>query len=90
MLCFQLQPAALHIGPLHLHTAATPLTTLNRGVVDHSDGTYTVRFTPRRSGFYQLVIKLGGEQVSSNKAGRCSCRFTPGWKQLTPRGAFSA
>ena len=37
------------------------------GVVDHSDGSYTVRFTPQKAGFYQIVVKIGGEQVKSSK-----------------------
>jgi hypothetical protein len=37
------------------------------GVVDHGDGTYTVRFTPTAAGFYQLNVKVGDVQVSSNK-----------------------
>ena len=59
--------AAELVGPLHLHTSAQRLSVANGGVVDHGDGTYTVRFTPLKSGFYQLVISVGGVQVSSDK-----------------------
>jgi hypothetical protein len=33
----------------------------------NSDGSYTVRFTPEKAGFYQMVVKIGGEQVKSSK-----------------------
>jgi hypothetical protein len=55
------------VGPLHLHTSAATLNVTEGGVVDHGDGSYTVLFTPTGAGYYQLVIRVGGEMVSSHK-----------------------